>query len=426
MRVVVAQKGARDHFLTARALHRRGMLVQLVTDWYAPRWSRGLLPLVPGRLSALRQLSSALACRCDELPDQLVRPNRICGLVGKWTQATKFNGQSLYDKALRADMAFIKTMGMVRLPPHDVFLGYSYMSLELLEAAKKRGVFTVLDQIDPGPVHFRLVAEEMKRHPDLAGPPESFPQTYYERLYREWELSDVLVVNSDWSREALISAGADPGKIEVLPLAYEGKPSAQEPVPLSRPSPTRPLRVLWLGQVVPGKGIYYMIEAARQLIKEPVCIDVVGPVTISPGAVAGAPQNITFHGRVSRDRAVEWYEQADVFVLPTLSDGFALTQLESLAHGVPVIATPNCARIVEEGKTGFIIPPRNSEALANAILRFVQRPGLAGEMRSSCREAVRRYSVDSYAKRLIEIIERRRSAHGAEEVSQLAKSLPVM
>jgi glycosyltransferase involved in cell wall biosynthesis len=115
---------------------------------------------------------------------------------------------------------------------------------------------------------------------------------------------------------------------------------------------------------------------------------------------------MTFHGPVSRDRAAEWYQQADVFILPTLSDGFALTQLEALAHGLPVIVTPNCGRVVEEGKTGFIIPPRDPQALADAILRFVRNPGLAREMAPICREAVKAFSVETYGKQLIEIIEK--------------------
>jgi glycosyltransferase involved in cell wall biosynthesis len=111
---------------------------------------------------------------------------------------------------------------------------------------------------------------------------------------------------------------------------------------------------------------------------------------------------MTFHGPVSRDGTAGWYRKADLFILPTLSDGFALTQLEALAHGLPVIATPNCARVVEEGKTGFIIPPRDPQALAEAILRFVRNPGLGWEMAPTCRDAVKTYSIDAYGRRLVE------------------------
>jgi len=67
---------------------------------------------------------------------------------------------------------------------------------------------------------------------------------------------------------------------------------------------------------------------------------------ITPQAVATAPANVEFRGRVTRDRATREYLVADAFVLPTLSDGFAITQLEAMAHGLPVIVTPNCGAVV--------------------------------------------------------------------------------
>jgi glycosyltransferase involved in cell wall biosynthesis len=57
-------------------------------------------------------------------------------------------------------------------------------------------------------------------------------------------------------------------------------------------------------------------------------------------------------------------------VLPTLSDGFAITQLEAMAHALPLVVTPNCGRVVTDGIDGFIIPARDGQALAEALVRF--------------------------------------------------------
>ena len=210
----------------------------------------------------------------------------------------------------------------------------------------------------------------------------------------------------------MISENVSLAKIEILPLAFaaadpqlkdedRNNKSEDRKFPLSN---SAPLRVLFLGQVSPGKGIYYLIEAARRLHNAPVHFDVVGSVGISSAAVSGAPPNMTFHGPVSRDRAAEWYRQCDVFVLPTLSDGFALTQLEAMAQGVPVIATPNCGRVVAEGQTGFIVPARDPQALADAILKFAGDRHLAAAMAPACRAAVKAYSVEAFGRRLVEII----------------------
>ena len=129
--------------------------------------------------------------------------------------------------------------------------------------------------------------------------------------------------------------------------------------------------MLWLGQVNVRKGIHYLMEAARKLEKENIHFDVVGPIGILSDAVASAPRNVTFHGPVGRDQTANWYRKADLFVLPTLSDGFAITQLEAMAHGLPVITTPCCGEVVSDGVDGFIVAPRDAEALAKTFLRYL-------------------------------------------------------
>ena len=444
VKVIVAQKGAREHFLAARALHRQGSLACLVVDWYAPkgRLLQGVFGFVARCLGTRGR--AAMAAKAEEIPNELVKVNWMNGLMGKWRQRSGRFKASAQDRNLVADIAFTKTVARSRLPDHSIFFGYSYMSLEMLEIEKKMGVLTILDQIDPGPVEFRLVAEEMNKYTELAGPAPTYPAAYYERLRQEWDLADVIVVNSEWSRDALISEGVNAAKIGVLPLAYEGgkaeglrlrngckatagpakaKGEFRErqvkgrvaqveschsgfSFQVSGFSPEWPLHVLWLGQVNVRKGIHYLIEAARMLQDANIHFDVVGSIGISDQAVASAPSNMTFHGSVSRDRSADHYSKADVFVLPTLSDGFAITQLEAMAYGLPVITTPNCGKVVQDGKNGFVVPAWDAQALAVAISRFDQDRLLASRMSNECRATAKRFSIDSYGARLMEIIKR--------------------
>ena len=427
MKIIVAQKGAREHYAVARALHQRGMLAGLVTDWYAfgkqklfQRFSISAFQYFGGRGR------SALAAQAEGIPDGLVRAFSLRSLFWKWCVRRLVAQGRLHEAFVQTDTAFASAVARLKLPPHDVFFGYSYASLEMLEAEKQRDVLTVLDQIDPGAAEFRLVADEMKQHPEIAGPPPEFPAAYYDRNRREWELADIIIVNSEWSRRALISEGVNSSKLEILPLAFEfnaecgvrravhtsprlhsHNEDGNLPSTINHQAIKRAVAVLWLGQVNVRKGIHYLVQAAKLLRNEPVQFDVVGPVGILPGALASAPRNMTFHGPVSRDRTAEWYQQSDVFVLPTLSDGFALTQLEALANGLPVIATPNCGRVVEEGKTGFTVPARDAHALADAILKFASDRNLSVSMAPACREAAAVYSVETYGRRLIKIIQSR-------------------
>ena len=185
------------------------------------------------------------------------------------------------------------------------------------------------------------------------------------------------MVNSAWSRSALRDCGVDPDKMIVAPIGYEPPTDVG---PVARRERSDELRVLWIGSVNLRKGIQYLIEAAKLLKGGRIEFTVAGPLQISAEAVASAPANVRFLGRVSRAQTADLYRQADVFVIPTVSDGFAITQLEAMGFGLPVITTPNCGEVVSDGINGLIVPACDAEALANAILRVDRDRGLLATM----------------------------------------------
>lgn len=399
MKVLVAQKGAREHFLAARSLHQQGSLAGLIVDWYRPRTRLG--QGLARRLG--RNGASAMAAHADGIPDAMVRPLWLNGLRAKWQERKAAASNTLFDCYPKTDAAFANAVAKLSKPDHDAFFGYSYASLEALEAEKQNGRLTLVCQIDPGPVEHRMVSEEMSRFPRLAGLPQPFPEAHFNRARREWAIADVIIVNSEWSRKALIAEGAAPDKIHILPLAYEAE-SAAQPMSAER-KPGAPLRILWLGQVNVRKGIHYLIEAARILKNEPIEITVAGPIQINQAVVDDAPKNMRWLGAIPRSQTKDLYRSHDVFVLPTLSDGFAITQIEAMAYGLPVVATPNCGLVVNEGVTGRIVPARNSEALANALSDLSRNPSLVAQMSGRCLEAVKDYSVEAYGRALHNIIQ---------------------
>ena len=142
MKVVIAQKGAREHFLAARALNQHGKLAGLVTDWYAfGRHSRnggGRKRKFFQRLStfAFRHVGgrgrSALAAWADGIPDEVVQAMPLRSLWWKWQVRMAARRGRLYDDYTKTDAAFAKTVARLNLPEHNVFFGYSYASLEML------------------------------------------------------------------------------------------------------------------------------------------------------------------------------------------------------------------------------------------------------------------------------------------------------
>ena len=107
-----------------------------------------------------------------------------------------------------------------------------------------------------------------------------------------------------------------------------------------------------------------------------------------------------FHGRATRDQTAQWYRQSDVFVLPTLSDGFAITQLEAMSYGLPVVTTPCCGAVVGYGLDGFVVPAGDADALAKTLLRYVAEPGLLQHQRHLASAKVKQFTLNQLAANL--------------------------
>lgn len=279
-------------------------------------------------------------------------------------------------------------------PERDRFFGFNTNCLETLEFLKARNIFSIVDQVDPGVVEEEMVREESERWPGWEGIPGRASQAYWDRLKAEWSLADLVLVNSNWSRDALVRQGVPLEKIIVVPLAIDVAADHRAEAVY----PAGPLKVLWLGSIILRKGIQYLVEAARKLERQRVEFLLVGPLGISEQAIRSFPRNMRVLGRVTRDQLSHYYRQAHLFVLPTLSDGFAITQLEAMAHALPVVTTPNCGNVVTHGVDGFIVPARNSEALADAIARLDADRPLLRAMSCNCLLTVLKYDLPSNAR----------------------------
>jgi glycosyltransferase involved in cell wall biosynthesis len=105
---------------------------------------------------------------------------------------------------------------------------------------------------------------------------------------------------------------------------------------------------------------------------------------------------------VTRNQAAENYKAADVFILPTLSDGFAITQLEAQAHGLPIICSNFCGGVVENGRNGIILQEPTAAHIAAAIRDCIADPTRLASFAAASRIADE-FTVDALGKRLQEL-----------------------
>jgi glycosyltransferase involved in cell wall biosynthesis len=171
-------------------------------------------------------------------------------------------------------------------------------------------------------------------------------------------------------------------KIKVVPLAYE-RPKAVVTFKREYPTiftPSRPLRVLFLGQINLRKGVWPVLDAIRLLRGEPIEFWFVGSIQLSiPSDLRNDPQ-VHWVGSVAHQHTDRFYRNADIFLFPTFSDGFGLTQLEAQAWNLPVIATKFCGSVVDDGRNGWILPDVTPCTIAATIRRCRSDPARLQEL----------------------------------------------
>ena len=287
-----------------------------------------------------------------------------------------------------------------------VLMSYSYAAGELFAFARRRGWRTVLAQIDPGPREEEIVGKLHDAAPGQGSSWERAPKTYWSEWRHECALADRIVVNSSWSRDALVGEGIPADKIRVVPLAYERPSGALE---FRRRFPTsfdraRPLRVLFLGQINLRKGIGPLLEAIRLLRGEPIEFTLAGDIQVEIPADLGDDPRVKWVGSVPRAQTERFYRDADLFIFPTFSDGFGLTQLEAQAWSLPIVTTKFCGKVVEDGQSGWLLPTVTPDAIAQAIRHARENPKRLQEM-SACAAPAESFGLDLVGRQWLDVFD---------------------
>ena len=385
---ISCQLGAREHYAVPRALHGRGLLDVLLTD----AWLRPSNPL--GRLqTSLRERFHV------DLVEANVRRSNI-GML--WFEIAA-RARSLKGWALTIERnRWFQSKVVSYLTTHEtgsgreqhVLFSGSYIALEPFRLAKRRGWRTVLGQIDCGVVEEEIVAREAARVPHVAAGWERAPAEYWSAWHEECELADEIIVNSEWSRRALLSAGIAQEKLRIVPLAYEASRSNSTS---ARPYPLRftfehPLRVLFLGQINLRKGAARVFEAIDMLEAEPIEFQFVGPLQVRVPSHLRKRERVRWIGPVARSKTGDFYRGADVLLFPTLSDGFGLTQLEAMAHKLPIIASRYCGEVVRHQQNGILLDEPTADAIADALRSCLADPQQLSRY-SQCAEVEERFTI---------------------------------
>jgi len=271
-----------------------------------------------------------------------------------------------------------------RLQGLQAVYAYEDGALETFQAARHLGITTLYDL----PIGYwrtarRIFEEERDLQPEwactLTGLQDSAAKL--ARKDEELDLADQVIVASAYVRSTLLDHPSCHAPVVVVPYGA--------PPPLAGPPATAssgPLRVLYVGSLGQRKGLSYALEAI-ELLGQQVSLTLIGmPTAQDCEPLNQALQRHHHIASIPHGEILEQMRQHDVLLFPTLFDGFGLVITEALSQGLPVIATshsgaPECIR---DGVEGFIVPIRNSVAIAERLQLLAQDRDQLAAMRQAC------------------------------------------
>lgn len=389
LRVIVIQMGARMHYAVPALLAQAGMLEQFYTDICGNvgffKYLNKLLPsfFLPKPLKRLlaRQLPQEISreklktCSTNALMNAVLKkPRRTEETLKQIIIKNNFlNANALYTNFVNSD-------------------------LDVVSLAKKKGL-KIIHEVILNPDAGIIINEERNRFPGLENQDDwEEVQAGIERDQQKWSLSDLILVPSQFVYDSVTRLGAEPERVKIVPYGIDSNWLEQAPSPQKG-------RVLFVGSVGLRKGNHYLAQATRLLKERGITCEVrvIGPYEKGDSSLIEDPEfkGPYYVGQVPRSEVRKEFLQADIFVLPTLSDSFALVHLEAMACAVPVITTPNCGSVVRDGVDGFIIPIRDAESLANRIEQLLTDRQLRNHMSVNAKERAREFTWDQYRDRLL-------------------------
>lgn len=394
------------------AFQKAGVLERLYTDTYvSPSEARLLQPLL--RIKGINKVFKRGLSRHNSSLDYS-RVTRFNLLGIKYLDSLRGASHST-EEQYRVFINYGKSLNyhilQHGLPDSTHLYAFDHAALDLYESPDASGRKLILDQIYPALYEEQIEQEEEELWPDWAHAPRT--SFYRSKLFEqwrhiqldEWRLADTVITASEYSRQAIASLAPEiKHKLKVVPLTVN-LDAYQLYRHVRHYRANRPLNVLFAGSVSLRKGLPYLLNAFSMIASGDARLTVAGGIQINSEKIRKFQDKVTFLGPVPHIRMPQVYRDADLFVFPTISDGFGAVMLEAMATGLPVISTDHCGDLVEDGMNGYRVPIRDSSALVAKIYQIMRRPELLAHLSAGAIATSHKFSLAAYQVKLCRALE---------------------
>ena len=363
MRIVTAAAGRRDGYQVPVALVEAGLLERHVTDLYLPDWLEPLLVKRvqrsgAGALSGLSrrhhpQLSSRwVHCSRRLLFTQLAQ-RFSPALREEWSDDQDPISWSALRLAQHHDAALLLHMGYA----HHAFTGEP-------RERRRRGLVQYHPHIRESA---RILQNDLERYPVLSDAREELRIDVQDHSNQEeLERADLVICNSSFSARTCQMLGVEPQRLRVIPFGID-------PLPLTPASPSGQIkgqcRFLFVGSGLHRKGLHHLLDAWKQArLRHSQLTLVCRHIDPQIRSNFSLSEGMELRSAVSHLELERLYRISDVFVMPSLVEGFGYVYLEALSRGCFCLGTANTGLPdVADAGSAKLVPPANPSALAQAM-----------------------------------------------------------
>jgi len=285
--------------------------------------------------------------------------------------------------------------------PTDIVIGYEKSSLLTFRAAKQAGKITILDLAQ---VYFTHIAELRDRYPTFRNIMKS--EQLFARInhikQEEYKHADYILTLSSYARQTLTDAGIPAEKIFTVNLGFDPARFKQK----AAYHTDKTFRVLFVGTITNRKGIHLLLSAFDQLQLPDAQLVIVGPMADAHEVLQQYKGRFQYLPFLHHEELVHQYQQADVFVFPSYLDSWAMTVIEAMACGTPVIVSENTGAkdAVRQGG-GFVIPVDNVEAIKEKISFFYHNRHAVETMGREAHRIAQQYTWQRYYEQVAQVID---------------------
>lgn len=219
----------------------------------------------------------------------------------------------------------------------------------------------------------------------------AWQNTFYQLVERAYLRSvDGFIFNSMTTRNVVHAlAGRGKPSIVAYPPTDRFGSALPEAWVAARAAEPTPLRLVFLGNVIPRKGLHTLLEALARLPAGATTLDIIGGLNADPAYAAAMQEKAgslsstaQFHGALDNVALQEKLRLAHILVVPSSYEGFGIVYLEGMAFGLPAIGTTAGAagEIITHENTGYLIPPNDSAELSSCLATLAHNRNLLAHM----------------------------------------------